>query len=105
MLQSEQVDNSVLTTLFHHNTWANLKLLDFCEALSEEQLDASATGTYGSIRDTLVHLIRAEVSYVHRVNGEWPDEPVPHDPFAGFAVLKRTVRWTGDELLALALSA
>ena len=31
MLQTEQADNSVLTTLFHHNTWANLKLLDFCE--------------------------------------------------------------------------
>src|SRR5437868_2730601 len=105
MLQSEQVDNSVLTTLFHHNTWANLKLLDFCEALSDEQLDTSATGTYGSIRDTLHHTVGAEVGYVHRVNGKLPAEPPSRDRFPGFAVLKQSARWTGDELLQLAVSA
>ena len=31
-------DTSVLTTLFAHNGWANLKLIDFCEKLSDEQL-------------------------------------------------------------------
>ena len=60
MLQPEPTDQSVLTTLFHHNTWANLKLLDFCEALSEEQLNTSAIGAYGSVRATLLHLVRAE---------------------------------------------
>ena len=105
MLQTEQADNSVLTTLFHHNTWANLKLLDFCEALSDEQLDTSATGTYGSIRDTLHHMVGAEVSYVHRVNGKLPAEPPSRDRFPGFEVLKQSARWTGEELLELALSA
>ena len=74
MLQTEQADNGVLTTLFHHNTWANLKLLDFCEALGDEQLDTSATGTYGSVRDTLHHIVGAEVGYVRRVNGKLPAE-------------------------------
>ena len=105
MLQSEQADNSVLTTLFHHNTWANLKLLDVCAALSEAQLDTTATGTYGSIRDTLRHIVRGEVSYVQRVNGRLPAEPPPWDGFPGFAVLKAAVRWAGDELLLLAQSA
>ena len=105
MPQPEQADNSVLTTLFQHNTWANLKLLDFCEALNEEQLDTSATGTYGSVRDTLLHIVGAEVSYVHRVNGKLPAEPPSRDRFPGFAVLKQAARWTGDELLRLALSA
>src|ERR687887_609294 len=102
---TEQADNSVLLVLFHHNTWANLKLLDFCATLSDEQLDTSAIGTYGSIRDTLHHLVGAEVSYVHRVNGKLPAEPPPRDRFPGFEVLKQSVRWTGDELLQLALSA
>jgi uncharacterized damage-inducible protein DinB len=106
MPQTEQADNSVLTVLFHHNSWANLKLLDFCENLSDEQLDASATGTYGSIRDTLNHMVRAEVTYVNRVTGKVPPaEPVTMGRFPGFEVMKQTMRWTGDELLQLALSA
>ena len=35
MLENERGDTSVLSTLFAHNTWANLKMLDFCEKLSE----------------------------------------------------------------------
>ena len=105
MLQPEPADHSVLTTLFQHNTWANLKLLDFCEALSDEQLATAGIGTYGSIRATLPHLVGAEVSYVHRVNGKWPAEPWPEDGFPGFVLLKQTAQWTGNELLQLALSA
>ncbi len=98
-------DTSVLTTLFSHNTWANLKLLDFCEQLSDAQLDATAIGGFGSIRNTLQHIINAEVSYVERVNGKLPSQPLSGDQFAGFAVLKDAARWAGDELLKLALSA
>jgi uncharacterized damage-inducible protein DinB len=105
MLPVTQAENSVLKVLFDHNTWANLKLLDCCAALSEEQLAATVPGTYGSIRDTLHHLIGAEVSYVARVNGKLPDVALSRDQFPGFAVLKQVARWTGDELLALALAA
>jgi uncharacterized damage-inducible protein DinB len=100
----EQGDSSVLTTLFRHNAWANLKLLDFCEQLSDEQLNAQAVGGFGSIRDTLQHIVAAEVSYVDRVNGKRPVAAISFDAFAGFAVLRDTVRWTSEELLALALT-
>ena len=105
MLPTTQAGNSVLTALFQHNTWANLKLLEFCAALSEEQLDTAATGTYGSIRATLHHLVGGEVSYVHRVTGKLPNTPSFRDRFPGWAVLKQAAQWTGDELLQLALSA
>ena len=105
MQDQERGDTSVLTAFFAHNTWANLKLLNFCERLSDEQLDASAIGGYGTIRDTLVHIIGAEVSYVERVNGKLPAAPPPNDQFPGFAVLKDVARWAGDELLQLAVSA
>ena len=107
MAESEPADNSVLTTLFAHNTWANLKLLDFCEALPAEHLEATAPGTYGAIRDTLWHLVGAEVSYVQRVNGRLPDLPIKlkRGEFPGFDLTKQVARWTGDELLQLALSA
>lgn len=105
MPSDQQTDNSVLTVLFQHNLWANLKLLDFCETLTEEQLNTAGIGTYGSIRATLIHLIGAEVSYVYRVNGHHPAERIPHDRFPGFQMLKDTARWAGPELLALAQSA
>src|SRR5215213_6082096 len=105
MQETERGDTSVLRTLFAHNAWANLKLLDFCERLSDEQLDATAIGCFGTIRDTLQHIVGAEVSYVERVNGKLPPKPLSRDQVPGFELLKDTVRWAGDELLQLALSA
>jgi uncharacterized damage-inducible protein DinB len=106
MLQpTAQTDNSVLEALFHHNTWANLKLLDYCEGLNDEQLETSTAGTYGSIRDTLLHIVRAEVGYVYRASGKLPDDPPQRGHFPGFAPLKRAAQWAGEELLQLAVSA
>ena len=53
-----------LTTLYRHNRWANLRLLERCAGLSDEQLDATLLGTFGSIRDTLQHIVIAERSYL-----------------------------------------
>jgi len=105
MRENERGDASVLTTLFEHNAWANLKLLGFCEGLNDEQLDTTAIGCFGAIRDTLLHIVGAEVSYVKRVNGKLPPQPFARGQFPGFAVLKDAARWTSDELLQLALSA
>jgi uncharacterized damage-inducible protein DinB len=98
-------EGSMIVDLFGHNTWANLRLLEACEGLSEEQLDANLTGTYGTIRDTLLHIVGAEVSYVHRVTGQMPGEPPKPGEFPGFEALKSNARWCGEELLALALRA
>jgi len=103
--QPEQPGQSVLVALFQHNAWANLKLLDLCAGLSDEQLGATAVGTYGSIRATLLHLVRAEVRYVEHIDGKLPENPPLKDPFPSFDVLREAVRWAGDELLQSALSA
>ena len=105
MQDTERGDTGVLDKLFAHNGWANLRLLDFCEHLSDEQLDTTAIGCFGTIRDTLVHIVGAEVSYVRRVNGKLPPQPIARGVFPGFAVVKDVARWTNDELLQLALSA
>jgi uncharacterized damage-inducible protein DinB len=95
----------VLITLFHHNRWANGRLLEFCEALSDEQLDSTAVGGFGSIRDTLRHIVSSEVSYVERVNDKKFPTPLPREDFPGFALLKDAAQWASDELLQLALTA
>lgn len=105
MSEIHRGDGAVASALFAHNTWANLKLLDFCAGLTDEQLDATAIGCYGSIRATLIHIFYAEVSYVHRATGKYPATAFSREQFPGFPVLKETARWAGNELLALALSA
>src|SRR3712207_3477429 len=105
MPENARSDTSVLTKLFGHDTWANLKLLEFCEGLSNEQLDATAIGCFGSIRDTLVHIVSGEVDYVNLTNEKLPMVPLTSDQFPGFDALKDAVRWAGDELLQLAISA
>jgi uncharacterized damage-inducible protein DinB len=105
MAEIQQSGKSVLARLFHHNTWANLKLLDFCAGLSDEQLAATAVGCYGSIRHTLLHIANSEVDYVNLATEKFPALPLPADRFPGFEVLKEGVRWAGDELLQLALAA
>ena len=105
MSENRQSDASVLTTLFTHNTWANLKLLDFCAALSDEQLKATAVGAYGSIRATLAHMIGAEIDYATRVTGKTPPAWLSGDEYPGIEVLKDTAREAGEELSRLALAA
>lgn len=61
-----------LATLFQHNRWANLRLLEQCAALTSEQLDATLIGAYGSIRDTLQHIATAERSYHARISTGQP---------------------------------
>jgi uncharacterized damage-inducible protein DinB len=65
-----------LTTLFMHNLWANLRILEACAALTAQQLDSTLTGTYGSIRDTLEHIDISEKAYFSRIStGQRYDHP------------------------------
>ncbi len=47
-----------------HHVWATLRLIDACRALSPAQLATVVPGTYGSILDTLRHLVGADRSYL-----------------------------------------
>src|SRR5687768_6006276 len=70
--------NGALFEAFRHNSWATRQLLAVCRDLSEEQLAASATGTYGSIRATFNHLILSDGRYLRRLAGgapAWVDRP------------------------------
>lgn len=91
-----------LTELFKHNLWANLSLLDACEKLPDEQVDATFPGTYGSIRDTLVHIASGEDLYVNMMLGR-PCPPRREDEgFQSFAHLRDLLAGTGQELISLA---
>ena len=54
----------LLEDAFAHHVWATLTLIDACLPLSPGQLDASAPGTYGSVLDTMRHLVGGDASYL-----------------------------------------
>jgi uncharacterized damage-inducible protein DinB len=58
------VRKSLLTDAFEHHQWATLRLLDACLDLSLAQLATDVPGTFGSIFDTLRHLVGADASYL-----------------------------------------
>ncbi len=58
-----------------HGTWANEQLLVRCRALTDEQLELTVPGTYGSIRKTLAHIVAAEEGYLVRLLGSLLHEP------------------------------
>jgi uncharacterized damage-inducible protein DinB len=55
---------SLLGEAFAHHVWATERLIDACDGLTPEQLRAPAPGTYGSIIDTLRHLVASDSWYL-----------------------------------------
>jgi uncharacterized damage-inducible protein DinB len=60
---------SALHDAFAHNVWASVRLIDACMALSPEQLETVVPGTYGSILDTVRHLVGADAAYLLVLSG------------------------------------
>lgn len=58
---------------FQYNHWANQELMGICIDLSDEIITASNPGSYGSIRDTFAHILKAEISFLKRIHGVYPE--------------------------------
>ena len=86
---------------FRYHRWANLHLLDACAKLSDEQLQLTSPGTYGTIAATWLHLLAAEQRYLRRLVGSEP-QLSEKDEFPGIAALKEHAARTGDELIEAA---
>ena len=63
------MSRSLLADPFEHHVWATLRLLDTCLTLSPEQLETGVPGTFGSIIETMRHLVGADASYLFVLNG------------------------------------
>jgi uncharacterized damage-inducible protein DinB len=61
---------SVLDDAFGHHVWATLELIDVCSSLSPQQLETSVPGTYGSILDTMRHLVGGDRAYLWVIGRE-----------------------------------
>jgi len=63
------MSSSLLEDAFGHHVWATLRLIDVCLPLNPEQLAAAVPGTYGSILETMRHLVGADSSYLFSMTG------------------------------------
>jgi uncharacterized damage-inducible protein DinB len=86
---------------FRYNKWANLHLLDVCTKLTDDQLEWTAPGTYGTIASTFQHLVGAEQRYLRRLDGGEPSTNTK-DKFPGIARLRELASDTGDRLIKAA---
>lgn len=92
-----------LPDFFRYNIWANLRLLHVCADLPDAHLDAPAQGTFGTLRETLLHLFASEEGYVQALTGRSPTPRLTEDmPFPGFATLLQRAERSGQELIRIA---
>jgi uncharacterized damage-inducible protein DinB len=58
-----------LERLYDYGYWANTKLLAVVSQLTPEQFTRPVAGSYGSVRNTLVHVLSAEWGWLDRCGG------------------------------------
>ena len=55
--------------MFDYGRWANGKLLEVLSQLTAEQFVQPVAGSYGSVRNTMVHILSAEWGWIDRCGG------------------------------------
>ena len=58
-----------LEGLYDYGYWANGKLFDVISQLTPEQFAQPVAGSYGSIRNTLAHILSSEAGWLSRCGG------------------------------------
>ncbi|MEP7136362.1 MAG: DinB family protein [Chloroflexota bacterium] len=95
------ITENFLEKLFEHNNWANLRIIEVCSTLSDEQLDSEPHSvTKGTIRRTLVHLVSSQYSYLRTLT--LPLEERLDAVTVDFAELQESISKSGEQLLAFA---
>ena len=90
---------------FRYQRWANEQLFEALSKLDEESLAAEGDGTYGSIRDMLVHVATAQANFLAGMTGKPPSGEITESmPFPGLDVLRRHTAAADDALIAIAES-
>lgn len=84
-----------LERLFEYGYWANRKLFDVIAKLSPEELTRQAGGSYGSVRNTLVHALSAEWGWLERCGGRPRGPALKADDYPTFESLR--TKWAEVE--------
>jgi uncharacterized damage-inducible protein DinB len=88
-----------IVALYEFNAWANHKTLQGAGALSTEQFVREMGSSFGSVRDTLVHIYGVEWVWLERLRGRSPAGFPATTEFTDVGKLK--LRWTELETIQL----
>lgn len=89
--------------LYDYSYWANRKLFAAMSAMTPEQFTQDVAGSYGSLRNTLVHMMSAEWGWVDRCGGAKRGPALKADDYPTLASV--TERWREIEAHLRALLA
>jgi uncharacterized damage-inducible protein DinB len=96
-----------LVDLYAYNAWANAQVFAVCQQVNQAQLEADAPGTYGTLAETLKHMVQVEDVYLHMLRSESPQQIGPRE-----AYLEHDLAWfeqraanLGSEYAALIANA
>jgi uncharacterized damage-inducible protein DinB len=78
---------------FHY--WARNRMLDAVDPLTQEQFVRELGGSFGSVRNTVVHTLSAECVWLSRWKGENPPGMLSPDGYPDPASVRRA--WTDSE--------
>lgn len=97
------MSTDILASLFEHNDWATLRVVEACTALTDEQLDAlPVPGSPWSVRLAITHLVESQRGYLSLLTLPPDAREAPSIPLADLAEVART---TGAALRELAQRA
>lgn len=88
------MDGRLLRDALGHHVWATLAIIDACAGLPPVQLASTVPGTYGSIIDTLRHVVGADCSYLRLIGGG-RGRPLEDLVGADLATLRATMEANG----------
>lgn len=88
-----QVD--YIKALYDYNYWANERILNAVEGISEAQLNADMHNGMGTMRMTLVHMLSGEWIWRMRWQGDSPTSMLRQEDFPSLAAIQ--VRWREEE--------
>ena len=64
------MNGALFEDAFAHHVWATTRLIDACLALDTKQLATAVPGTYGSILETMRHLVEGDSDYLSIMTGD-----------------------------------
>jgi|SRR5215471_1689333 len=76
-----------LRRLYDYSYWANRKLFHVMDQMAPEQFTQAIAGSYGSIRNTMVHVLNAEWGWLERCGGPPRGPQLSADDYATVAAL------------------
>jgi uncharacterized damage-inducible protein DinB len=66
------MDLDTIQQLYAYNAWADQRTVAACEALTTDQFLEPLGGSFGSVRNTLAHIMDVEWLYIERWHGRSP---------------------------------